>query len=68
MQFSTVFSNYYSDQLQEDIQREERIRAGEITRSQANKDDEEWQDVSERKLVCRRVRSQGSNGYAVAEI
>ena len=46
MQTTTSVTQYYNDQLKEDMEREERIQRGEITRAQANKDDEEWQEVS----------------------
>jgi hypothetical protein len=44
-QSATVVSNYYNDQLKEDIAREERIQNGKITRKQADKEDEEWSEV-----------------------
>lgn len=49
MQSTTVVTNYYNDQLKEDMEREDRIQKGEITRAQANKEDDEWQEVCERK-------------------
>jgi len=47
MQSTTVVTNYYNDQLKQDMEREERVQKGEITRAQANKEDDEWQEVSE---------------------
>lgn len=49
MQSTTVVTNYYNDQLKEDMEREDRIQKGEITRAQANKEDDEWQEVCARK-------------------
>ena len=46
MRSTTVVTHYYNDQLKEDMDREERIQRGEITRAQANREDEEWQEVS----------------------
>jgi len=46
MQSTTVVTTYFNDQLKEDTEREERIQKGDITRAQANKEDEEWQEVS----------------------
>lgn len=53
VQFSTIVTNYYNDQLKEDMKREEKIEKGEMTRAQAVKEDEEWQEVSD-KLYCAR--------------
>ena len=47
VQFSTIVTNYYNDQLKEDMKREEKIENGEMTRAQAIKEDEEWQEVRE---------------------
>ena len=46
MQSTTVVTTYFNDQLKEDTEREERIQKGDITRALANKEDEEWQEVS----------------------
>ena len=46
MQSTNVVTTYYNDQLKQDMEREERIQRREITRAQANKEDEEWQEVS----------------------
>jgi len=46
MQSTSVITHYYSDQLKEDMKREERIDNGEITRQEAEREDEEWQEVS----------------------
>lgn len=45
MQMTTVVTNYYNDQLKNDIEREDRIATDKITRQQAELEDEEWQAV-----------------------
>ena len=45
MQSTTVLTNYYNDQLKQDIEREERFAAGTITRKQAEREEEAWQEV-----------------------
>jgi hypothetical protein len=45
MQSTTVITNYYNDQLKNDIEREERVLQGAITREQADREEEEWQEV-----------------------
>lgn len=45
MQATTVITTYYNDQLKLDIEREERILSGEIARVEADREDEEWQEV-----------------------
>jgi hypothetical protein len=45
MQSTTVVTTYYNDQLKNDIEQEERILSGEITRAEAEREDEEWQEV-----------------------
>ena len=46
MQSTTVITNYYNDQLKYDIEREERVLQGKITRQEADREEEEWQEVS----------------------
>jgi hypothetical protein len=46
MQSTTMFTNFYSDQLKADIEREERVERKEITRRQADREEEEWMEVS----------------------
>lgn len=46
MQTTTAVTHYYNDQLKVDMEREDRISSGEITRAQAEKEDEAWQEVS----------------------
>jgi hypothetical protein len=45
VQGTTVITNYYNDQLKCDIEREERVAQGNITRQQADREDKEWQEV-----------------------
>jgi hypothetical protein len=45
MQSTTMFTNFYSDQLKADIEREERVEKKEITRRQADREEEEWMEV-----------------------
>jgi hypothetical protein len=45
MQSTTVLTNYYNDQLKQDIEREERIAKGQLTRKQAEREEEAWQEV-----------------------
>ena len=54
MQCTNVVTTYYNEQLKQDMEREERIQKGEITRAQANKEDEEWQEVSVGCCFCRK--------------
>jgi hypothetical protein len=51
MQTTTVITNYYNDQLKNDIDREERVLEGKITRQQADREEEEWQEVRQR-VMC----------------
>lgn len=46
MQSTTVITNYYNDQLKYDIEREEKVIQGKITRQEADREEEEWQEVS----------------------
>ena len=46
MQSTTVITNYYNDQLKYDIEREERVVKGQITRQEADREEKEWQEVS----------------------
>jgi hypothetical protein len=45
MQSTTVITNYYNDQLKNDIEREDRILRGEITKKEADREEGEWQEV-----------------------
>lgn len=45
MQSTTVITNYYNDQLKYDIEREERVLHGKITRQEADREEAEWQEV-----------------------
>lgn len=46
MQSTTVITNYYNDQLKYDIEREEKVLQGKITRQEADREEKEWQEVS----------------------
>jgi hypothetical protein len=46
MQSTTVITNYYNDQLKYDIEREEKVIQGKLTRQEADREEEEWQEVS----------------------
>ena len=46
MQSTTVITNYYNDQLKYDIEREEKVLQGKLTRQEADREEEEWQEVS----------------------
>ena len=46
MQSTTVITNYYNEQLKYDIEREERVVKGQITRQEADREEKEWQEVS----------------------
>jgi hypothetical protein len=45
IQSSNVFTSYYTDLLKLDMEREEKVAAGELTREQAEQESEEWQEV-----------------------
>ena len=45
MQTTTVITNYYNDQLKYDIEREEKVIQGKITRQEADREEKEWQEV-----------------------
>jgi hypothetical protein len=45
MQSTTVVTNYYNDQLKLDIEREEKVLSGIMTREQADREESEWQEV-----------------------
>jgi hypothetical protein len=70
MQSTTVLTNYYNDQLKQDIEREERVAAGTLTRKQAEREEEAWQEVCSMnfdKYCCDAVNSRFSC-ETVAEI
>jgi hypothetical protein len=46
MQSTTVITNYYNDQLKYDIEREEKVIQGKLTRQEADREEKEWQEVS----------------------
>ena len=45
-QGSTIYSNYLSDQLREDMRRDELVNEGRMSRSEAEQQAEEWEKVS----------------------
>jgi hypothetical protein len=45
IQSSTVVTNYYNDLIKLDMERDERVASGEITREQAERESDEWQEV-----------------------
>ena len=48
MQSTTVVTNYYSNQLKIDTEREERILLADLTRVEAVREDAEWQQVRDK--------------------
>ena len=57
MQSTTVITNYYNDQLKYDIEREEKVIQGKLTRQEADREEEEWQEV--RLFVAKRYSIHG---------
>ena len=57
MQSTTVITNYYNDQLKYDIEREEKVMQGKLTRQEADREEEEWQEV--RLFVAKRYSVHG---------
>jgi hypothetical protein len=45
IQSSSVVTNYYNDLIKLDMERDERVATGEITREQAERESDEWQEV-----------------------
>ena len=45
-QGSTIYSTYLSDQLREDMRRDELVNEGRMSRSEAEQQAEEWEKVS----------------------
>lgn len=50
MQGTTVYSTYLSDQLREDMKRDEQVNEGKLSRSEADHQADEWSQVSRRIL------------------
>jgi hypothetical protein len=50
MQGTTVYSTYLSDQLREDMKRDEQVNEGKLSRSEADQQADEWSQVSSR--IC----------------
>jgi hypothetical protein len=45
VQYTTVMSNYLNDQLQADLERDERVKSGELAAQDALREANEWQEV-----------------------
>lgn len=45
-QGSTIYSTYLSDQLREDMKRDDLVNEGKLSRSEAEQQAEEWEQVS----------------------
>lgn len=45
-QTSTVYSNYLSDQLKEEMKRDDLVNEGKISREEAERQADEWSQVS----------------------
>jgi hypothetical protein len=45
VQYTTVMSNYLNDQLQADLERDERVKSGELAGPDALREANEWQEV-----------------------
>ena len=45
-QGSTIYSTYLSDQLREDMRRDELVNEGRMSRSEAEQQAEDWEKVS----------------------
>ena len=45
-QGSSIYSTYLSDQLREDMKRDDQVNEGKLSRSEAEQQAEEWEQVS----------------------
>lgn len=54
MSSTTIATQYLNDQLQEDLKRDERVAAGVLTLGQAQRQADEWAEVS---CHCRKPAS-----------
>jgi hypothetical protein len=46
MQGAHILSKYVTDQIQDDLEREERVAEGTLTQGEADREADEWADVS----------------------
>lgn len=47
-----IFSKYMTDQIREDMERDEKVEKGIMTREQADEESERWQQVRIEKSEC----------------
>lgn len=50
-QGSTIYSTYLSDQLREDMRRDDLVNEGRLSRSEADQQADDWAQVSRRRFV-----------------
>lgn len=50
-QGSTIYSTYLSDQLREDMRRDDLVNEGRLSRSEADQQADDWAQVSRRRVV-----------------
>ena len=46
MQGAHILSKYVTDQIQDDLEREERVAEGTVTQEEADREADEWAEVS----------------------
>lgn len=51
-QGSTVYSSYLSDQLREDMKRDDLVSDGKLTRTEADQQADEWAEVCRTIISC----------------
>ena len=67
-QGSTIYSTYLSDQLREDMKRDDLVNEGRLSRSEAEKQAEEWEQVSSGVSVSWKLSRDDSGINTIAEV